>query len=126
MNNLLPIDFKMIIFNRLEDDTKNLAKVLYLQNKDKNLTFKYVRNAKTKDPLIQVNVLSYEGKKEVFDLRIAVLTPQYVGISVNHGDNVTVLKFQIFSNKLRDILLSYQNQPDQNAQNALWTKYKIK
>ena len=126
MNNSLPIDFKMIIFNRLEDDTKNLAEVLYSQNKDKNLTFKYVRNAKTKDPLIQVNVLSYEGKKEVFDLRISVLTPQYVGISVNYDKNVTVLKFQIFSKRLRDILLSYRNQPDQNAKNALWTKYKIK
>ena len=119
---LTPIDFKAIIYNHLENKTRDLATVLSLENKDKEVIFKYVRNTKKKDPLIQVNILSDDGKLEVFDLRIAPVIPKYIGIAVTYKKSVTILKFQIFSKKLKNILLSYRNQSDKNA---LWKKYII-
>lgn len=118
-----PIDFKAIIYNSLEDRTREIFMLLKLQNKNKNLTFNYVRNAKKKDPLIQVTIITDEGEKEIFKLRFAILSPKYIGISVTNEKNptVSVLTFQIFSKKLKDILLSYRDA----SKNALYRKYLL-
>ena len=108
--NYKAIDFKTIIFNQLENTTKDFAKTLQLNNKDKDLTIVYVRNAKKKDPLIRITIRLDNGKKEVFELKIAVASPRYIGIVVKCGEDTAILKFQIFSKKLKNILLSYKNK----------------
>ena len=117
--NYKPTDFKAIIFNQLEDATRNLTKVIQSNNKDKDLSINYVRNAKKKDPLIQISIRLDNRKKEVFELRIAVASPRYIGIIVKCGEDTAILKFQIFSKKLKNILLSYKNK------DSLWKKYMI-